>query len=164
MLRSGTPFTWLLVEFDQKSSWSPNMRLQSQARDCSSAWISPAGCTLENSMSMARACRHLRVLLKCSPSISWTFWSKMWFITGSGWASWTQTSYWSTYTETTTSAFLPFLLYLSHLHTQHLHVCYSYSTYNCWLLQDFGSTEAQQKVRQFYQPGTWNISEMFPKH
>lgn len=26
-----------------------------------------------------------------------TFWSKMWFITGSGWASWIQTSYWRKY-------------------------------------------------------------------
>lgn len=48
-------------------NWSPNMRLQSQARDCSSAWISPAGCTLEKSMSMARACWHLRVLLEMLP-------------------------------------------------------------------------------------------------
>lgn len=64
-----------------------------------------------------------------------TFWSKMWFITGSGWASWIQTSYWRKYLHINYCFYFPSIpsapLLLLSLHFFYTSLIYIHNFYMC---------------------------------
>jgi len=52
----------LIWKWPKSRSWTRSTKPQSQACDSGTVWISPVGCLLATSVSLARTCIDLRVL------------------------------------------------------------------------------------------------------